>query len=133
MEFFFRIAAAANLSVQGIRDNAKWFALAFFAGGRLIAVLANYQSYLKQPIRMVIFWDGQFSFIGAALGSFSQGELTLGSTVEGFNKPKLLCPIHTQIIRSECSNVLPVRRWLLLMYAKMNADCSLKLNVSAAI
>lgn len=67
-EFFFRIAAAANLSVQGIRDNAKWFALAFFAGGRLIAVLANYQSYLKQPIRMVIFWDGQFSFIGAALG-----------------------------------------------------------------
>lgn len=67
-EFFFRIAAAANLSVQGIRDNAKWFALAFLLGGRFIAILANYQSYLKQPFRTIVFWDGQFSFIGAALG-----------------------------------------------------------------
>jgi prolipoprotein diacylglyceryltransferase len=67
-EFFFRLSAAANLSLQGVKDNARWYALAFFIGGRLMAVVSSYQSYLKQPMRVLLFWDGQFSFIGAAVG-----------------------------------------------------------------
>ncbi len=67
-EFFFRLTASANLSLQHIKDNAKWHMLAFLVSGRLLAIVANYQVYLKQPLRIFIIWDGTFSFLGAAVG-----------------------------------------------------------------
>jgi prolipoprotein diacylglyceryltransferase len=67
-EFFFRLAKSAGLSLQNIRDDAKWHLAAFLLGGRLFAIFANYQMYVKNWLRIFIVWDGEFSFIGASLG-----------------------------------------------------------------
>ena len=67
-EFFFRLASAAGLSLQHVRDFALAHALAFLLGGRLVAVLASYQAYIRDPLRIGILWDGEFSFVGAAIG-----------------------------------------------------------------
>lgn len=67
-EFFFRLAQSAGLSIQTFRDNAIWHLLAFIIGGRVIAILAEYRVYLKDPLRVFVFWDGNFSFLGGAIG-----------------------------------------------------------------
>ncbi|MEQ1849424.1 MAG: prolipoprotein diacylglyceryl transferase family protein [Candidatus Peribacteraceae bacterium] len=68
IEFFMRLAHAAGLSLQGIRDAARWHFLAFILGGRLLAVIAEYQPFLQNPLRIFILWDGAFSFLGGAVG-----------------------------------------------------------------
>lgn len=67
-EFLFRLAASANLSLQSMKDDAKWHLLAFLLGGRLLAIIGQYQTYLKSPLRIFIAWDGNFSFLGGAIG-----------------------------------------------------------------
>ena len=67
-EFLFRLAASANLSLQSLRDDAKWHLIAFILGGRILAIIGQYQSYIKHPLRVFVVWDGSFSFLGAALG-----------------------------------------------------------------
>lgn len=68
VEFFFRLAASASLSIQSIKDHAAWHLLAFLVMGRLMAVVGDYQAYLKNLGRIFIVWDGGFSFLGGAIG-----------------------------------------------------------------
>jgi phosphatidylglycerol---prolipoprotein diacylglyceryl transferase len=67
-EFFFRLAHGAHLSLQHFKEYALWYACAFALGGRIIAIVSEYRVYLKDPLRMMIFWDGNFSFLGGAIG-----------------------------------------------------------------
>lgn len=67
-EFFFRLAERANLSLQALRDNAWWYMIAFLLGGRGVAMVAEYRVYLRDPLRTMILWDGNFSFFGGAIG-----------------------------------------------------------------
>ncbi len=67
-EFFFRLAASAGLSLQNIKDVWKFHLIAFILGGRIFAIIANYQAYTKHFFRIFIVWDGAFSFIGASIG-----------------------------------------------------------------
>ncbi|MDD5055131.1 MAG: prolipoprotein diacylglyceryl transferase [Candidatus Peribacteraceae bacterium] len=67
-EFFFRLSKSAGLSLQSLKDHAWLHALAFFLGGRILAVIANYPSYVSNLLRIVDLRDGGFSFIGGALG-----------------------------------------------------------------
>lgn len=67
-EFFLRLAESANLSLQHFRDHSAWYLLAFLLGGRLIAVIAEYKVYLREPLRVVALHDGAFSFLGGAIG-----------------------------------------------------------------
>ncbi len=67
-EFFLRLAASANLSLQHFREHGLWYVGAFLLGGRLFAILDEYKVYLRDPLRTVVFWDGGFSFLGGAIG-----------------------------------------------------------------
>ena len=67
-EFFLRLAASASLSIQSVKDNAKWHLLAFLLMGRVLVIVGNYQTYLKHISRIFIVWDGEFSFLGGAIG-----------------------------------------------------------------
>lgn len=67
-EFFFRLALSANLGLQHLKDQGLLFGVTFILMGRLMAILANYQTYLHDPLRMFILWDGGFSFLGGAIG-----------------------------------------------------------------
>jgi len=67
-EFFFRLAQGSGLSLQSIKDYALWHVIAFIVGGRLLAVIATYQSYTHSPLTVFILWDGTFSFLGGAMG-----------------------------------------------------------------
>ncbi len=67
-EFLLRLAESANLSIQHFREKALWYVLAFVVGGRLFSVIAEYQVYLKDPLRVFILWDGNFTFLGGAIG-----------------------------------------------------------------
>ncbi|MBI1812234.1 prolipoprotein diacylglyceryl transferase [Candidatus Peregrinibacteria bacterium] len=67
-EFFLRLAQSANLSLQHFQEHGLWYVIAFILGERLIAVVAEYQVYLKDPARIPILWDGGFSFLGGAIG-----------------------------------------------------------------
>ncbi len=67
-EFLFRLAASTNLSLQSLKDDAIWHLVAFLLGGRILAIIGQYQVYLKNPLRMLILWDGNFSFLGGAIG-----------------------------------------------------------------
>ena len=68
LEFFIRLAQSAHLSLQPFRDRAYLFLIAFLLGGRLLALLAEYRVYLRDPLRSLIVWDGNFSFLGGAIG-----------------------------------------------------------------
>jgi len=68
LEFFLRLAQSAHLSLQPFRDRAVAFLFAFIAGGRLLALLAEYRVYLRDPFRSFVLWDGNFSFLGGAIG-----------------------------------------------------------------
>lgn len=67
-EFFFRLSRAAGLSLQTIKQDARWHFAAFLFGGRLFAVIGDYQSYVRHLFRIFIVWDGNFSFVGGAIG-----------------------------------------------------------------
>lgn len=67
-EFFLRLAERAGLSLQHFRDHAWWYALSFMAGGRVFAILGEYRSYLRDPLKMLILSDGAFSFLGGTIG-----------------------------------------------------------------
>jgi phosphatidylglycerol:prolipoprotein diacylglycerol transferase len=68
IEFFLRLAESANLSLQHFRDRSLSYVLAFLAGGRGIAILADYKAYLREPLRAIALHDGNFSFLGGAIG-----------------------------------------------------------------
>lgn len=67
-EFFLRLAESENLSLSHFRDKSWHFLLAFLVCGRLFAIIAQYRVFLRDPLRIFIFWDGTFSFLGAAFG-----------------------------------------------------------------
>lgn len=67
-EFFLRLAQSAGLSLQHFHDHAWWYLGGFVLGGRITAIIAEYRVYLREPLRAVILWDGQFSFLGGAIG-----------------------------------------------------------------
>lgn len=67
-EFFLRLAQSAGLSLQTFREKAWWHLGAFLLMGRVLAILAEYRVYLRDPLRMLVVWDGNFSFLGGALG-----------------------------------------------------------------
>lgn len=69
-EFFFRLAGSAGLSLQPFRDRALWYLVAAVLGGRLFAVVEQYRLYLRpdDPFRVFFLHDGNFSFLGMAVG-----------------------------------------------------------------
>ena len=69
-EFFFRLAQSAGLSLQHFQDHGRWHLLGALLGGRLFAVIEQYRVYLKpdDPLRFLYLHDGNFSFLGAAIG-----------------------------------------------------------------
>lgn len=67
-EFFLRLAESANLSLQHFKEHAFHFFLAFILCGRLFAIIAQYRVFMRDPVRLFVFWDGSFSFMGAAFG-----------------------------------------------------------------
>lgn len=67
-EFFLRVAGSANLSLQHFRDHSWRYLGAFVVGGRLIAILADYKAYVREPLRTFALHDGNFSFLGGAIG-----------------------------------------------------------------
>lgn len=67
-EFLFRLAASASLSLQCLKDDALQHLLTFVLGGRILAIVGQYQTYIKHPLRIFVFWDGNFSFLGGAIG-----------------------------------------------------------------
>lgn len=67
-EFFLRLALSANLSIQQFKDRAWQFAIAFFLGGRIVAMIGDYRVYLRDPLRTVMMTDGNFSYLGGAIG-----------------------------------------------------------------
>ncbi len=68
MEFFLRLAESASLSLQHFRDHGLWYLVAFVLGGRIVAMLAQYRVYLREPLRAIFLTDGSFSFLGGAIG-----------------------------------------------------------------
>lgn len=67
-EFFFRLAQSAGLGLQSVKDDGKWHLLAFLLGGRILAIIGNYESYVHNILRVFIISDGGFSFLGGAMG-----------------------------------------------------------------
>lgn len=69
-EFFFRLTQSAGLSLQVFRDDAPWFLLGAILGGRLFAIIEQYQVYLRwdDPFRFLFLHDGNFSFLGMSVG-----------------------------------------------------------------
>jgi phosphatidylglycerol:prolipoprotein diacylglycerol transferase len=68
VEFFLRLAQSANLSLQHFKDHWPYYAGAFLVSGRVFAILAEYRVYVKDPLRLIIIWDGGWSFLGGAIG-----------------------------------------------------------------
>lgn len=67
-EFFLRLSQSAGLSLQHFREYAVWHVLAFLLAGRLFAMIAQFRVYLKDPLRSIVVWDGNFSFLGGCIG-----------------------------------------------------------------
>lgn len=67
-EFCFRLAEGSHLSLQHFEQYSRWYLIAFVLGGRAVAVLADYRIYLQDLLRLFIIWDGNFSFLGGAVG-----------------------------------------------------------------
>ncbi|MDD5624051.1 MAG: prolipoprotein diacylglyceryl transferase [Candidatus Peribacteraceae bacterium] len=68
LEFFLRLAQASHLSLQHFRDYAWRYLFVFLLAGRFFAIVSEYRVYLKDLLRVFVFWDGGFSFLGAAIG-----------------------------------------------------------------
>lgn len=67
-EFFLRLAQSAGLSLQHFRERGFWHVGSFLLMGRLLAIIAEYRTYFHDPLRTLIVWDGNFSFLGGAIG-----------------------------------------------------------------
>lgn len=67
-EFLFRLAESANLSLSHFREHAAKYLIAFLVMSRVVAIIANYKVYVKDPLRLLILWDGGFSFLGGVMG-----------------------------------------------------------------
>lgn len=67
-EFFLRLAQSAHLSLDPFRERAILFLASFLLIGRLFAIVAEYRVYLLDPLRTIVFWDGNFSFLGGMIG-----------------------------------------------------------------
>jgi phosphatidylglycerol:prolipoprotein diacylglycerol transferase len=67
-EFFFRLALSSNLNLDHLRDHGFLYLIAFGVAGRLLAIVAIYQAYMQDPMRIFIVWDGGFSFLGGCIG-----------------------------------------------------------------
>jgi prolipoprotein diacylglyceryltransferase len=69
-EFFFRLAQSAGLSLQPFKDHAVWYLVGAIVGGRFFAVVEQYRVYLRldDPLRFLFLHDGNFSFLGMAVG-----------------------------------------------------------------
>jgi phosphatidylglycerol:prolipoprotein diacylglycerol transferase len=67
-EFFFRLAQGASLSLQTFKVSSWWYVVSFIIGGRLFTILENYRLYIRDWTRIPVLWDGNFSFLGAAVG-----------------------------------------------------------------
>lgn len=69
-EFFFRLAQSAGLSLQPFRDQAYLYAIGALIGGRLFAVIEQYRLYIRSDdlLRIFMLHDGNFSFLGMAVG-----------------------------------------------------------------
>lgn len=69
-EFFFRLAQSAGLSLQPFKDHAWWYLAGAVLGGRFFAVVEQYRIYLRpdDPFRVFFMHDGNFSFLGMAVG-----------------------------------------------------------------
>lgn len=67
-EFFLRLSESANLSLQHFKEHASHFLIAFLVCGRLFAIISQYRVFVRDPVRIFVFWDGTFSFIGAMVG-----------------------------------------------------------------
>ncbi|MBI3336520.1 prolipoprotein diacylglyceryl transferase [Candidatus Peregrinibacteria bacterium] len=67
-EFCFRLAEGSHLSLHHFQQHGRWYVCAFILGGRGIAILADYRVYLRDLLRIFIFWDGNFSFLGGVIG-----------------------------------------------------------------
>ncbi len=69
-EFFFRLAQSAGLSLQPFRDQAGWYLLGAVLGGRMFAVIEQYRLYVRPDdlLRVFMVHDGNFSFLGMAVG-----------------------------------------------------------------
>lgn len=67
-EFLLRLAESSNLSLQHFKQHAFWYVFTFLFGGRLFAIIADYQVYLREPLRIVMVNDGGFAFIGGIIG-----------------------------------------------------------------
>lgn len=67
-EFLFRLAGSARLSLKHFHEHAVTYLISFMLMGRIFAIIAEYRIYLKNPVRILIVWDGGFSFIGGMVG-----------------------------------------------------------------
>lgn len=67
-EFFLRLAQSAHLTLTHFREHAWRYVAAFLLMARVVSIVSNYRVYLKDPMRVFIFWDGGFSFFGGTLG-----------------------------------------------------------------
>lgn len=64
----FRLANHENLSLKHFKDNALMYLASFIVFGRAAAIVVQSQLYARDPLRMLIVWDGNFSFIGGMIG-----------------------------------------------------------------
>jgi len=67
-DFFIRLAGRANLSLQHMREHGKIYIIAFILGARITAIISKYRVYLRDPMRIFVMWDGEFSLLGGAIG-----------------------------------------------------------------
>ena len=67
-EFLFRLARSARLSLGHFKDRWYVYLGAFLLFGRIVAIVSEYRVYMRDPLRMLIVWDGGFSFLGAMFG-----------------------------------------------------------------
>jgi phosphatidylglycerol:prolipoprotein diacylglycerol transferase len=67
-EFFLRLAQRAALSLQHLEEHPLQYLFVFLISGRALAIITEYRVYLKDPWRILIVWDGGFSFLGGAIG-----------------------------------------------------------------
>lgn len=67
-ELFLRIVRKENIRIAVFYKKGIWFILLFLLFGRLFAILLLYRVYVQEPLRTIIFWDGEFSVVGGCVG-----------------------------------------------------------------
>jgi prolipoprotein diacylglyceryltransferase len=66
--YIFRLAHQGNLSLKHFQDFAWYYLINFILCGRIAAIIVQSQLYARDPFRVFILWDGNFSFIGGMFG-----------------------------------------------------------------